>query len=127
MIWIPVLIVVFAIAFLLWRKLRSVRLSPQTKKKLLAQWQNASSQKDLHRRLLEGDSVIALVLQELGYTGPLGEKLKKAAAIIPALDDVWAAHKLRNRIAHEPGIRLSDEEIARAMAAFERLINKYCR
>lgn len=125
MLWLFSAIVLAAVLFWLWRSLRPARLTPTARTRLAAQWQKAISQPDTHRRLLDADAVLSILLGELGFTGSLGDKLRSAKGIIPGLQDVWGAHKLRNRIAHEPGIRLTDQEITRAIAAIERVIRKF--
>lgn len=41
------------------------------------------------------------ILREKGFSGTLGEKLKKARKLFNNPDNVWKAHKERNKIAHE--------------------------
>lgn len=111
------------ILFLLWP--RRKKLSESAKQSVRTSWNHAKSLPDAHRRVLEGDKVLDKLLTALGYTGTLGEKLKKADKQLPDINAVWRAHKLRNRIAHETGITVSAREEAEAMAAFERVIRKF--
>lgn len=51
--------------------------------------------------IMDADKLLDYVLGIKGYSGNLGEKLKKAKSKFSDLDGVWSAHKLRNKIAHE--------------------------
>ena len=105
---------------------RGPHLSAQSQKNLLQLWQKSTAQRDVHRQVLDADTVIAKLLDELGFTGSMGEKLQKARRYLPDLNGVWAAHKLRNRIAHEPGVTVSEYDGKRALASFEKIIRKFC-
>jgi len=104
---------------------RGKRLSTSAQTRILAQWKTAAAQPDTYRRIMEGDKVLDQLLKELGYQGSLGDKLKKADKIIPDIQAVWAAHKLRNQLAHEPGVNVSDHDAKKAMYAFEKGIRKF--
>jgi hypothetical protein len=126
MIWtilaVVVILVVLAAAFLLRRK---KGLSAGDKAQIQEYWRRACAQPDPHRRVLDADAVVSQLLKRLGYQGSVADQLKKAGTYIPDVNAVWAAHKLRNRIAHEPGAAVSPAEADRAIRAFERLVQKY--
>jgi len=104
---------------------RKPKLSAGTKDRINKQWQHACQLPDDTRKILEADKVLDSLLKELGYQGSLGDKLKKAGNVIPNINEVWTAHKLRNRLAHEPGAHVSPQEAQQAMRAFGRVIGKY--
>jgi hypothetical protein len=53
--------------------------------------------------------------------GSLGDKLKKlTTAEISNLDEVWEAHKLRNRIVHELDFKLNREIAEKALGIYQR-------
>ncbi|MFH0770723.1 MAG: hypothetical protein V1926_05105 [Candidatus Peregrinibacteria bacterium] len=79
---------------------------------------------DPARRVTEADSIFTEALQRLGYRGSTGEKLKACGPRIADIDAVWRAHKLRNRIAHEVGVQISDAEAVEAMRAFRKAIDR---
>ncbi len=56
---------------------------------------------DPNRVVLDGDKLLDFALKKRGYTGSLGQKLKSANGVFSEVNQVWRAHKLRNRIAHE--------------------------
>lgn len=109
------------------RNLFKPKLSVAASAKIAKQWSHVLSLADLHRQILEADSVLDMTLQELGFQGSLGEKLKKAGKLLPNQNDVWRAHKLRNRIAHEPGTQISERELQVALKAIEEGIKIFMR
>ncbi len=124
LITLGILIVLgMGLAVLLWPRKR--RLDSAAKARITAAWQHAVNLPDPHRRVMEGDKVLDHLLAALGYKGTLGEKLKRADRILPDKNGAWRAHKLRNRLAHEPGAQVSPKEEAEAMAAFERVVRKF--
>ncbi len=128
MLWLLLLIPIVAIAFLAWRLVAGggPRLDGAAKRKILAQWSGVLQRTDAHRKVIEADAVIALLLRELGYQGSMGDGLKKGGKYLPQLQSVWEAHKLRNRLAHEPGVQPTPREVDRAVGAFARVIDKFC-
>ncbi|MEK7218489.1 MAG: hypothetical protein AAB728_03415 [Patescibacteria group bacterium] len=103
------------------------RLRGASRARVLSRWKQAMLQQDPHRRLMEADTVLDAILTELGYSGSVGEKLRKAGRFVPSLDGVWKAHKLRNRIAHEVGTSIPERELKDAFLALERTVTHFCR
>lgn len=63
--------------------------------------------------VIEADKLLDHALKALAMPGEtLGERLKFAAYKYPKLQDVWWAHRVRNRLVHEASYRL-DRVIAR--------------
>ncbi len=129
--WI-VLAVLAALALLLWgwhlkRSWNRTRLNSSARKRVLEQWALVQSEGEPHRKLLGADAVLDVALAGLGYQGTLGEKLKRAGSFVPDLNEVWRAHKIRNRIAHEAGIQLSEREVQEAIRVLEKTIHHFCR
>lgn len=89
------------------------------------QWENMSHLSDPSRRVLEAENILERVFRDIGYQGTFGEKLKRMQKTLPNIDAVWHAHKLRNRIAHEPGICMREEEAKEAISAFERALKTF--
>jgi len=75
---------------------------------------------DRRHAVMEADKLLYEVLEQRGYKGTLGDKLKKAGPAFSNLNDVWSAHKLRNRLAHELGVGLSEKEAQTALGSFRR-------
>ncbi len=124
-IGVAALVALAFIAFVALR-LRKRKLSGSAKRQLLAQWNALGSIQDAARRVLEADSILDKALGASGFQGSLGEKLKQAGPRFSDFNAVWTAHKLRNRIAHEPGSQISEQESSRAIAALRRAFEDLC-
>ncbi len=75
---------------------------------------------DPRHAVMEGDKLLDLLLKKRGYKGTLGEKLKKAHKHFPQVQELWDAHKIRNRIAHELDVRVEPREAKRAITSYKK-------
>lgn len=75
---------------------------------------------DPRHSVLEGDKLLDLLLSKKGYKGPLGEKLKKVGKRLSNIQDLWDAHKVRNRIAHELDVKVEPREAKRCVATYKK-------
>jgi len=74
--------------------------------------------------VIEADSLLDEILKRMGYGGEtLGEKLKNITSVIlPNLEQIWQAHKIRNNIIHDPDYRLNLDEAKRSIAIYEKAL-----
>ncbi|MFC1629792.1 hypothetical protein ACFL11_01010 [Patescibacteria group bacterium] len=74
--------------------------------------------------IIEADNMLDEVLKEIGYGGAtLGEKLNKITQeIIPNLQDILQAHKIRSDIVHDPDYRLALEEAKKILGIYEQAL-----
>lgn len=73
-----------------------------------------------HLAVLNADKLFDHALKEKGFPGKvMADRLKNAQDRLNNKDSVWSAHKLRNKIAHEPEITVSYEDARQALAAFK--------
>lgn len=81
----------------------------------------AGNANDLKVAIMQADNILNVALQYAGVRGVnLGERLKNLKRDqMPNLEDVWAAHKLRNEIAHETGFSLKRDAAERALETYE--------
>ena len=106
--------------------------SPETKNKNIEEWNRIvikSRLPDENERkfsIIAADTLIERILELSGYHGEnLGERLKKIeSSDLDSLNDLWEAHKVRNRIAHEASFRLSMEDTARTISCFEKTLKE---
>lgn len=86
-------------------------------------WNNILSLKKTNPKqaILDADNLLDFALEKKGYKGTLGEKLKKSSKFLGNSQEIWNAHKLRNRIVHELDIKISFEEIDGALFVFSRV------
>jgi hypothetical protein len=71
--------------------------------------------------IIDADKLLDEALKRRGFRGKtMGGRLVAAQRLISDNDGVWYAHKLRNRLVHEPNIRLKKREAQNALAGFKR-------
>jgi hypothetical protein len=122
-----VLIIAGACVWFLRHRWSRHRLTGWKRAKVLKKWSQAASQPDPHRRLLEADAILDEALALLGYQGSMADKLRGAHAFIFDVEQVWRAHKLRNRIAHEAGFTPTKQELETAVSSLGEAILRFCR
>jgi hypothetical protein len=71
--------------------------------------------------VIDADKLLDEALKKRNYKGKtMGERLVSAQRSLTDNDSVWYAHKLRNRLVHEPGTKLKKREAQNALAGFRR-------
>ena len=84
----------------------------------LANSENAS---DWNMAIIQADALLDDILVHLGYEGEtMGDRLKIVDPVqLPSLDRVWAAHRLRNIIVHDPMTEHTKEAVVNALRAYQ--------
>jgi hypothetical protein len=84
---------------------------------------NSTNEADWIKAIIEADKMLEDVVGTMKVDGnTLGERMKNIeAADFPVLQDAWDAHKVRNRIAHEPGYQLTDREAQRVIGLYGKV------
>ncbi len=88
----------------------------------------SSESSDWKLAVLEADAMLDEMIAGLypHFGDNLGERLKKIEpSDFPDLDKAWEAHKVRNRIAHEPNYDLSAREARRAIQYYQRIFEDF--
>lgn len=76
-----------------------------------------------HLAVLNADKLVDQALRECDVNGDtMGERLKSTATKFSDLNGLWAAHKLRNRIAHESDVFVTYDEARYALASFKKAL-----
>jgi hypothetical protein len=71
--------------------------------------------------IIDADKLLDEALKKHRLKGrTMGERLVAAQRIISDNDAVWYAHKLRNRLVHEPNVKLRKSEAKNALAGFRQ-------
>jgi len=71
--------------------------------------------------VIDADKLLDEALRKKHFRGKtMGERLVSAQRSITDNDSVWYAHKLRNRLVHEPEVRLRKNEAKNALAGFKQ-------
>lgn len=109
------------VAFLVFLKAQKRKLSAQNQNLIKREWNKILNESKINPNLaiLEADKLLDHVLKFLGYRGSLGEKLKKSGSLFSNLDDVWKVHKMRNKIAHEIGVKVGHKTVSETLKIFK--------
>lgn len=76
-----------------------------------------------HLSVLNADKLLDHALKAKGLKGEtMAERLKNANAMFTNRNNVWSAHKLRNRIAHEPDVKVTYDTARYALGNFKRAL-----
>jgi uncharacterized membrane protein len=111
-------------------KWKQLHVKPESYGKLALVEQHAASDNpnDWRLAIIEADIMLEeLLLEHHIPGGTIGERLKHMShSTLHSLDDAWAAHKVRNEIAHKGGDfiltkRLVNETIAKYRRVFDEL------
>jgi hypothetical protein len=71
--------------------------------------------------IIDADKLLDQALKRHHLKGKtVGERLVSAQRMISDNDAVWYAHKLRNRLVHEPNVRLKKKEAQVALSGFRQ-------
>ena len=102
---------------------RSRSIGASDRARLDKEWAHAVSLAAPDAQISEAEKVLDHAFALLGAKGSFADKLR---ALGPRLGDaqaVWNIHKLRNRLAHEPGVHATASDAKRALAIFRRAID----
>lgn len=77
--------------------------------------------------IIEADNILAEMVKAMHYPGEsLGEQLKSIEpSDFTTLNDAWEAHKVRNRIVHEPNATLSRRELEETLRCYQRVFEEF--
>jgi hypothetical protein len=119
---LAVLILFFGLYVLLYRK---KRLSGREIDKIINFWKEieALAQQHPEQAILKADKLLDHALKMAGFSGTLGEKMKKARSVFRDNDGVWSAHKLRNQIAHEIDVKVSVSQAQTGLRQFKKALS----
>lgn len=120
LIFVVILLICLEIFFVL-RKRRK-RFSQKEIAFLVSEWESILKRVPVEPRyaILDADKLLDYVLKKRGYVGTLGEKLKKSEKCFSNINEIWNAHRLRNRVVHEVGFKVTEKEIRNALNIIRR-------
>lgn len=73
--------------------------------------------------VFDADKLLDQAMREKRVKGAtMGERLKSADKTWSKVNDVWSAHKVRNRLAHESDVKLNYELTRRSLSAFRQAL-----
>jgi len=118
---------VLVVAVLLFVVIMLTRRSPKTlnKDKYQSDWlqieQSLSNEPGTWQlAVMNADKLFDRALKERNFKGnTMGERMTSAGRVLTKRDAAWAAHKLRNRLAHEDNVRLSPKLTRQALSSIK--------
>ncbi len=96
------------------------KISQKDKNHIQKIWKTIIRQKDRKHAIMDADKLLDHALYLFGYKGSLGSKLKKSAKLFKNINKVWAAHKIRNNIAHQINYHVDEKTYRDTMLAFKQ-------
>ena len=73
--------------------------------------------------IVKADKLLDKAMRDCGVAGAtMGDRLKSRKGDWTDENGLWAAHKLRNQIAHETKVKLTAQSFRRAMTSFEQAL-----
>lgn len=105
------------LVFVLSRQKRG--FSQSDRQRFQEHWRNIQAAHDFRHAIMDADKLLDQMLSRWGYSGQLGDKLKRADKVFTNINGLWQAHKLRNRLAHELDFNVSADEARKALKQFE--------
>lgn len=105
---------------------RNSRLDQETYRKVwraISERVNVGNSDSMQMTIVKADKLLDRAMRDYGIKGKtMGERLKARKGYWSSENTLWAAHKLRNQIAHEENVRLGEKTFRRAMASYEEAL-----
>lgn len=126
MIWqlvvILVLVVVLVILQYWFKNYRKSKWSRADLKFCQQNWTRIEKMTDNRHQVVEADKLLDHMMRKRGFHGSVADNLKQHAKKFSDLENLWQAHKLRNKIAHELDYSLSRLAARNALNSFKRAL-----
>jgi hypothetical protein len=86
----------------------------------------SGDERDLRLAIIEADSLVDEILKEHGHPGDdMGERMKSIhPSEMDNLNNLWEAHKVRNRLAHEADFHLPIDEAKKIIGIYHKTIEE---
>lgn len=130
-IWWVLLILVGGLGLLWWiskSAKRRRRITEHDRALISSKWREIEDLMDkngVKEAIFEADKLLDWVFKKINLHGEsFADRLRSAEKLLNNYQDIWGAHKLRNRFAHELDFHLSPQESRRAIDTFDRAIRK---
>lgn len=110
---------VLIVGYIIFRRYHK-KMGQETIEEIKAAWKKIIRETDRRHAIMEADKLLDYALTKMGYKGSLGAKLKKAPTLFSNINDVWAAHKIRNNIAHKINYKVDEKTYKATMLKFKQ-------
>lgn len=114
------------------RLIRGTEAPTFPKGKIRKQWDKilarveAKDEANLKLAVIEADGLVDFLLKRIGYKGEtMFERLKSIKpAQLKSLDGLWQAHKVRNRVVHEPNFKINLNQTEEVIENFKKVLEE---
>ncbi len=110
---------VLIVLYVMYRRFRR-KILEKDKARIRKNWKTIIRQKDARHAIMDADKLLDHALYLMGYRGNLGTKLKKSQHLFSHINKVWAAHKVRNNIAHQINYKIDEKTYKNTMLTFKQ-------
>ncbi|MEK7146777.1 MAG: hypothetical protein AAB772_00810 [Patescibacteria group bacterium] len=96
---------------------RSIKAWQQIKKRM-----RFGGEANMKLALIEADKIFDEMIKLSGYKGEtMADRLKQiTSAQLSNIEQLWQAHKIRNRLVHEPDYHLTEEQAEAALGIYQQ-------
>lgn len=75
--------------------------------------------------IIDADKLLDMALKQSGVKGQtMGDRLRSRRSSFTGYNRLWSAHKLRNRLVHEPRASLSKDDTQKALTVFKKALKE---
>ena len=114
-----VIVDILIVMYVVYRRYRK-RIPKKVIEEAKESWRKIIRQKDRRHAVMDADKLLDHTLTELGLRGSLGAKLKRSPKLFKDINGLWAAHKVRNNIAHQINYSVDERTYKNTMLAFKQ-------
>lgn len=83
----------------------------------------SDQQQSFQMTVLNADKLLGQALEELGVRGTtMGERMKTFGSGFSNQNQIWQAHKIRNKIAHEANVQLNFKQVQALLKCFKQAL-----
>ncbi|MFA5270498.1 MAG: hypothetical protein WC400_02760 [Patescibacteria group bacterium] len=122
---LPVLLLAWLV---LWWITRTKNISEKDRSIILRKWKEVEALMEEHKyrdAVLEADKTLDFAMRQMHIAGEtFAKRFKKAEGLIGRLEEVWAAHKMRNQLVHDIDFDITGGKAVEATNAFRRALKK---
>jgi hypothetical protein len=75
--------------------------------------------------IIDADKLVDHALKQHGAKGEsMGDRLRDRQRIFSHYNNLWSAHKMRNRLVHEPGVKLTKQLTSKVLKEFQMALKE---
>ncbi|MDO4870681.1 MAG: hypothetical protein Q3996_01135 [Candidatus Saccharibacteria bacterium] len=121
-----ILLIGIGLFALLTLKQKTIVLNKEKYRSLWLEIENGlipDQQQSFQMTVLNADKLLGQALEELGVRGTtMGERMKTFGSGFSNQNQIWQAHKIRNKIAHEANVQLNFKQVQALLKCFKQAL-----